>query len=712
MTSQQNFFRRNKTTLLAVFISVACYLLFFGLIFKPNTFFSGSDVDIFYLPSRIYLYDSIVKEHRFPFWTEKMLAGFPIYADAENGYLNPLNLVSLLLLGPINSYKFLHIFSYLVGSISLFLFLKRKGLGLITFTVTNLIYYFSFFSLDHSIHFNIVLTFFLLPLSLLLVDKYFETNKNIFIYLCAFSIINGVYWGHMQTVVIYTFTVVAYAIFFYIHRIKKLLFYLITLGIITISLSLPQLYPTYLLYKNSHRGTLVDYTKGSLTPYIAPVTIYPFIFGRWQDYTARKIIKEYTYTETYIYLGISLLISVIFGIIFNKKDKLFYFSFFLIVLFLILGFIRYLPFFSPHLPIISWFRYWQRVIFASSLGVGIIAGTFLEKGITANKKSVIIGFLLLLSVITYFLLLNFFNQSDPFLPGLSKAVNLTNIKNTFDFKVWKIILILSISLNFINLVFSRKYKTLFYVSQLALCLLFIYDLKFFGNDVIFARTGEIKNLVTQEIPEVYNSKRILLDNHKIDANLTLLYKPWFLTGYSQFVNEDYYNYYYSTGASNINRNVVDNPEGISFSSLRKAKVFAYLDVDSNQYSKMLRKEGDLGLFEPLTGKYLIKHEGYIKAETDFSNPEYAVVNTGIKNDAGWKIKINDKEVKSLSPKKLFISLKVPGGRNIIEFYYIPYPFYYALTISVFLNFIIIILLRKLSFPNEKILKAVVPNNSK
>lgn len=692
-----------RTTVLVILISIFSYFIFFGVIFKTNTFFAGSDVDFFYLPSRVYLYESIMKEHRFPFWTEKMYAGFPIYADAENGYLNPLNIISTLLLGPINSYKFLHLFLYLIGSISLYFLLKKQGLGVISYTVTNLIYYFSFPSLDHSIHFNIVMTIFLLPLSLLLVNKFFETKSKIYIFFCALSIVNGVYWGHMQTVLIYIFAVSSYSIFLYFTNIKLVLFFLTFLGIFVIFLSLPQTIPSYLLYKNSERSESIVYTKGSLTTNIASVTIFPFIFGRWENYTARNILREYTYTESYIYLGVSIVISLLFGVLFNKKNRLFYFSFFLIVIFLIFGFIRYVPIFNSQTPVISWFRYWQRVVFISSLGVGIIAGTFIEKFAKVNKKSVIIGTILTLSVIAYLYFLNLYNHQDSFYTGLSKAFNFKDITNTKDFGVWKLILIFSLLLNFLNLILPKNIKKLMYVLQISLCLLFIYDLNFFGTDVIKARTAEISNLIPEKLSETYNSKRILLNNHAINGNQNLLYKPWFITGYSQFLDDRYSKYFSSIGAGNINRNVIDNPSGVNYKALKKSKVTAYVNSEQSNKDLLLKEEPTLDLFDPLKGRYLEKKEGYIKFETDYSNPQYEVVNTGIKNDFGWSVKINNKKITISNKEKLFIPLYVPGGKNIVELKYSPYPLYIGISISLFLNLLIIILLKKLPFPNEKIL---------
>ena len=135
-------------------ISISTYLIFFGNFLLPNYYFWFSDVKNEYLPARVYFYERVVKDFTFPFWTEKMYSGFPIYADAENGYLNPINILSILIFGPAFSYKVLHLVFYLLGSISLYLILKRKNLGLLGYLVANVVYFFNTFQIDHQIHYH------------------------------------------------------------------------------------------------------------------------------------------------------------------------------------------------------------------------------------------------------------------------------------------------------------------------------------------------------------------------------------------------------------------------------------------------------------------------------------------------------------------------------------------------------------------------------
>src|SRR3990167_4179644 len=91
---QQQYISAMKKLILVFAISVVTYLLFFHLLLNFNTVFWGSDMKHKFYPARVYLYKTITAEHRFPFWTERLFTGFPIYPDTENAYLNPVNVTA------------------------------------------------------------------------------------------------------------------------------------------------------------------------------------------------------------------------------------------------------------------------------------------------------------------------------------------------------------------------------------------------------------------------------------------------------------------------------------------------------------------------------------------------------------------------------------------------------------------------------------------
>ena len=83
-------------------VSLIPYVLFYLPILSKNTYLGGSDPTKYFYPSRYYLWESLVNG-RFPFWTERIYSGFPIYADSERVFLHPLNILVTVLMGPFDS---------------------------------------------------------------------------------------------------------------------------------------------------------------------------------------------------------------------------------------------------------------------------------------------------------------------------------------------------------------------------------------------------------------------------------------------------------------------------------------------------------------------------------------------------------------------------------------------------------------------------------
>ena len=165
-----------RSLLLTVYFT-ALYLSFFYTLWLPGNHIDGSDAAIKHYPSREYLYNQLVGEHKFPFYTKKAFGGFPIYADYEIGYMNPINVLSIVLFGPFLSYKLLHVLTYIISSLAMYAFLKRQGVNLLGITASLVIFLYSFFMANHQIHFNIIMTVPLLPVGLVIVDRWLEDGR-------------------------------------------------------------------------------------------------------------------------------------------------------------------------------------------------------------------------------------------------------------------------------------------------------------------------------------------------------------------------------------------------------------------------------------------------------------------------------------------------------------------------------------------------------
>ena len=102
--------------------TLSYFTIFYPLFGSDTVIYSGKDSVNLHYPSRYYLHERL-SNLEFPVWTERVFSGFPIYADIERGYLNPINVVSVVLFGPFRSYKVLHfhiLFVWVYGAVFVF----------------------------------------------------------------------------------------------------------------------------------------------------------------------------------------------------------------------------------------------------------------------------------------------------------------------------------------------------------------------------------------------------------------------------------------------------------------------------------------------------------------------------------------------------------------------------------------------------------------
>lgn len=673
-------------------ISVFTYVLFFHSIFNSRNFFWGSDATIKHYPARVYLYNTIFKEHRFPFWTEKMFSGFPVYADMENAYLNPINVLSVILFGPGLSYRILHITSYLLGSLSLYVLLKRRGFGLITFFITNLIYYFSFFNINHLIHFNIIMAIYLFPLCLLLADLFIEKPKFRYVVLQSFVISYAVLWGQLQIVLIMLMGIALYLLFMGFKKLKfkMYLIYFILTGILVFIQTLPQLYPSYLLFVDSRRNGEISYTQGSLTPPMALVTIYPFLFEKWQGYRGVNISPDYSYTEIYIYLGITTVVLAFCNLLFMKKARFHLFAYALIWIFLLFGFIKYIPLISANTPIISLFRYWERTIFLAAIGVGFLAGDFIQNLKDASLKNLKKNLLFVLAPFVYLLVLDIFNSKDTLVVATLREVHLTTIFSYPMFRLWLGLLSLTIVLVSLTFIFKRGIKYL----KAILCLLVLADLLILSRDVISTRIQPANITKLENVSAEFDKKRIVLKSGAINGFQSAYYNFWSPFGYSQLGSVEYSDLFYSLGFGNLRLPVIYTKVA-NYPDFAKLGIYAVVNKSDSRVYNILPANKPLDLIQNnIEGEYLIKEEGKIKI--DMKVPFDQTVFSYIKYDRGWNLLIDGRQstyTKSTTP---FLNFQIRKGEHIVEFTYIPKPFIAGLKVSgsLALLFVGFFLLRK------------------
>src|SRR3989339_199604 len=649
----------------ALFISLITYLVFFYKLLNPNLLVGGNDSESFFYPSRSYLHEALTVDHRFPFWTERIFLGFPIFADPERSFLNPVNILATLVLGPFQSFKFLHLVFYLLGSLGLWGFIKKRGYNLAGYAVANIIYFFSFFHLFHQQHQSLILTTYTIPLSLYLSDSYFnlQNKKYFLILICLLAIL--VYFGSFQSIVLLLIANLAFVITnCSFNRIN--LKHIMAGAILFISLTLPPIIPAYSFYKQNAPINNTEFAQGSYTPLMLINGVYPFYFDSGPNYKGLMISEDFLIHETYFYFGISSIFLAIGGMAIKHKDKIPIYCGVLTVIFLFLGLVAFVPFLNTlNIPVISLFRYWGRSVVLLVLAIALLAGKFISQEkpqlhLSQLKRPVLFTF-------AYLGILEVANYGN----DLTKNIILLTIHKVlpidFNFLLYvSVFFILAFSL------FLYKSDKLSWVGVKKVFLVFLFlDLLFFGKNVLNGYLENKKDIIDRHIERVgvlnqFPNKRVLPLNGSTSGNLGLYSKSWGIFGYSQLVPKNTLHLLEVAGIDNSKAWSSDvippNMEALGISYV--------LDKDT-----ILQQRGRI--IDPEVGNLKIA-EGSLEATTDY--PTATILETRIKADAGWKVYIDNNT--AVAERDSYINIPVPAGIHKVTLKYTPTLFYYGLIIGI------------------------------
>lgn len=679
----------NNSKFLLYLLPIIFYVLFFFPVLGFSKILGGADAVRYSYPARYYLWESI-SECRYPFWTERIFGGYPIYTDSEHAYTSMINILSIVILGPFYSYKFLHFIFYYAGSLGLIFLLKRKGIDLVSSLSAVVIYYFSFFLLYHQQHFSMTLTAYLLPLSIYFADKLIS-EKNIYISLIL-SVLTSliISFGSYQMVFLFILAIFMYSITqVNFNSLRRYLFIIFVYIFTTFFISLPRLLPTYQSYlRGNRRVNGITHTDGSFNPMMTVNLIYPFIFGYGENYKWNTVSSEYQIHETYIYVGITSAITGFFGYFLIKDSKLRKFINLCVLFFLIFGFINYIPFLNTlKIPIISSFRFWGRSVFLLVFSLSISAAYFINNvGIEKEFSILKNRFIYIISLIFIVQLWFSFYQDK------KSSIIIQQVKNRaiqFDtqFNLWLGLFFLTFLSVFLILLIRNKHSVL--IKYFLLTLIFT-DLFYFGHDIVNKYAKKIDELYskkTVEISEDYKNQRIVILSKDTEYNFGLYLKSWGVLGYSQYNPNLRSQLTKSIGFKETSKQYESE---INLTALDRLGVVKLLSTDGLVIHDF-QVNSSLQNFDGI-----ILEEGSLEGEYHFkikSNSQQKI-NTFINNHPGWDIKINGSLYKNKNTDVTFLIFEVPFGDVDIEIRFVPKIFYLSLVIS-FLGLISMYLLIKI-----------------
>ncbi len=666
-------------------VTLIIFSLIFLFVYRFDYFFSGKivkggDPEGFFYPSAYYLYQQLISG-KFPFWTERIFLGFPAFAMSEFAYLNPLRIIGVLVFGPFAVFKFEHILFYLLGVIGIYGILKKTGVNILGIFVSIITYYFSFFHIYRTIHFNFLLTTYLLPINIFLIWSFITSNRLRYLLINALLVSITIYYGNYNAVALCLIPqILLFAVYITKVKILELVKGLMVMLFFISMFSMPAIMSTYSLYSQSTRGSgNLNFVDGSIAPILSLSVVYPFLLGYGENFIGQTINNNYYEHEIYFYFGIVSVLLAIIGYVFQERNsRVRLFLSLNIAIFFIFGFLEYLPF-KTLLNVfpVNLFRYYVRTSFLGLLSVSIFSAIGLHILITNTDfkltKTRIIRILVLCIIPFYYLLLDLIN------PGLiySKQILAFIIRGGALYeKIWFTILVSSI----IIFVFFLKQKKFRKIYTGVIIFLVIADLYFFtgivGNELLIEK-------YIPDAPELGNT-RVLYTNPEIIGNMPLYWNNWSVYGTSTtFESGLQKELYKSHGLKSIRRfddsfrmdQLPAYSENLTKLGIEKVIVDDNTVLDLNNENNVFDKS-----IYGLTGNVIEAEEGHIKYEIDSDKRQE--ITTKIKNFTGWRVFINNIERKVTSTKDdLFIKFYLDMGKNIVEMQYFPLPLYRGLLIS-------------------------------
>lgn len=654
--------------------SVLTYLLFFWKLLLPsNIIYSGKDASSFNYPSRIYLSNT----KGLPVWTERVFLGFPLYADLEKGYLNPINVVLVKLFGPFNSYKILHFSCYLLGSISLFFFLRKYGANYWGFLAANAVYFFSFFSMYHQQHFNMLLTYYLFPTGLFLLDLLITSSKLRYAILNSLLLTFCFYLGSFQFIFLFLLLEIFYLVsqLGISKRFFSFLWYILGLFLILI---IPGVFSTYTLYANSVREGALLHTVGSYTPAMLLNLVFPFLFNFSDKYMGVLLSKEYVMQETYTYVGIATVLFSLLGYLDIRNKSLKMFLNILMLFFIIVSTFKSVPFLSG-LNIIpfSLFRYWIRSVSLLNIGLAISIYSFILDANFPNLKKKIWDNKILFAPLLYLLILELFNLD---IISVLKVLARNDYVFGYWYFVWGSFLITSLLILF----FKRLQKPTF------ISILITIDILLFS---FIATKDSLIKPITEVFPNGYSSnyfKNTRILDLGINGDNALLNSSWGMFGYSVLYSKDMDMKVKELGFSSVRYPTL--PEGF------------FNQKDTTMLPKFLRGLTDLGITKiinasgevlTLSGNTSLINPIDIPDETLIGNYHHSegvvsfdvttfkplVLKTYITNYPGWNVVVDSRVVK-VNKKNMFISIPLSAGEHHVRLQFIPEDLNLGIKISM------------------------------
>lgn len=326
-----------------------------------------------------------------PLWNPYSFAGTPQLANYQSAVLSPFNFL-FFILPFIDAWSLLVLLQPLLAGLFMYIFLKSLKISSEGSLIGSLAFMFCGFITTWMAYATLGYAILFLPLALFAIEKFYQTQKNRFLILLAFSFPLSFFSGHFQISIYFFLFVIVYSVF-KLYQTRNVLntLYLALYILLGLALSLPQLLPSIESYSQSLRSGLFEKTEvipwGYLSTFIAPDFLgNPVTRNDWFGH----------YAEWNAYIGLIPLMLACYSLFKNRTKEIIFFA---IMAVLAILFSFQTPFLDAlvflKIPVLSTSAA-SRIIVLFSFSVAVLAGFGFDKlfvDIKSKNIKIIFGWL-------------------------------------------------------------------------------------------------------------------------------------------------------------------------------------------------------------------------------------------------------------------------------------------------------------------------------
>lgn len=405
---QNLLLKKRAPDIAAILFVVAAVFLVFQNLLKGQIIATNdigtNDLLYFSFPVR-YLYSEALKAGELLQWTPFITSGFPVFAEGQNGFMYPFNLITCYLLNPVQALNWFLIFHSVLAGVGVYFFVKKisgSGWNAIPMAVAASVC--GSFTTGHTRHLNIFAVIALTPWLFLFAESYVRKLKTSSAMLFGSVLGLMLLTNHPQfSFICGSISILYLFLRFYFSEVKlpvywkKILLFLLLAVVISVAMSYYQLRETLELSSFSRRSmdlNTPEYTGMGSLPWNGLMTfIYPYYMGNAGNATF-KSDTVYLFWEYFHYIGIVLLALAFIGLLRKFKSNQY------VKIFLIISVISFLFALGENLklyrifsvfPVISSFRFPSRWLIGTELSlifISVFGLQFILEKILGIKKSI------------------------------------------------------------------------------------------------------------------------------------------------------------------------------------------------------------------------------------------------------------------------------------------------------------------------------------